>query len=179
MSAGDEIRVRLDKWLWAARFYKTRSLATEAIAGGKVEVNGDRAKPSKAIKPGDEVRVRLVDVPLTQLAIGESRPMPHQLVGQRATDSLEEHGVVRVLEDAAMALLLDVLEVLARGAARRIFLAHIAKPPRELGELLTIGALAKPVDAEMLGLDERRTGEECEARLGIVQRVLREKGNSN
>lgn len=52
-------RVRLDKWLWAARFFKTRSLATEAVAGGKIEVNGERAKPAKGIKPGDEVRVRL------------------------------------------------------------------------------------------------------------------------
>jgi len=51
--------VRLDKWLWAARFFKTRSLATEAVAGGKVEVNGDRAKPAKAVKPGDEIRLRL------------------------------------------------------------------------------------------------------------------------
>lgn len=51
--------VRLDKWLWAARFFKTRSLATEAVAGGKVEVNGERAKPAKAINPGDEIRVRL------------------------------------------------------------------------------------------------------------------------
>src|ERR1041384_8219963 len=51
--------VRLDKWLWAARFFNTRSLATEAIAGGKVDVNGDRAKPAKQIKPGDEVRVRI------------------------------------------------------------------------------------------------------------------------
>ena len=51
--------VRLDKWLWAARFFKTRSLATEAVAGGKVEVNGERAKPAKSIKPGDEVRVKL------------------------------------------------------------------------------------------------------------------------
>jgi len=55
----DSDRVRLDKWLWAARFYKTRSLATEAVDGGKVEVNGDRAKPAKAIKPGDEIRLRL------------------------------------------------------------------------------------------------------------------------
>jgi len=55
----DSDRVRLDKWLWAARFFKTRSLATEAVAGGKVEVNGERAKPAKAIKPGDEVRLRL------------------------------------------------------------------------------------------------------------------------
>jgi len=50
--------VRLDKWLWAARFFKTRSLATDAIGGGKVDVNGDRAKPAKQIKPGDEVRLR-------------------------------------------------------------------------------------------------------------------------
>lgn len=52
-------RVRIDKWLWAARFYKTRSLATEAVAGGKVEVNGERAKPAKTVKPGDEINVRV------------------------------------------------------------------------------------------------------------------------
>jgi ribosome-associated heat shock protein Hsp15 len=51
-------RVRLDKWLWAARFYKTRSLASEAIAGGKVQVNGDRVKRAKPLQVGDEVRVR-------------------------------------------------------------------------------------------------------------------------
>lgn len=50
--------VRLDKWLWAARFFRTRSLAAEAIEGGKVQVNGDRAKRAKQLAPGDEVRVR-------------------------------------------------------------------------------------------------------------------------
>lgn len=50
--------MRVDKWLWAARFYKTRSLAADAVDGGKVQVNGDRAKPSKTVRPGDEVRVR-------------------------------------------------------------------------------------------------------------------------
>jgi ribosome-associated heat shock protein Hsp15 len=51
--------VRLDKWLWAARFFKTRSQATEAVDGGKVEVNGARVKPAKDVKIGDELRIRL------------------------------------------------------------------------------------------------------------------------
>jgi ribosome-associated heat shock protein Hsp15 len=51
--------VRLDKWLWAARFYKTRSAATEAVLGGKVEVNGDGAKPARSVSPGDTIRVRI------------------------------------------------------------------------------------------------------------------------
>ncbi len=56
---GAVARVRIDKWLWAARFFKTRSLAAEAIAGGKVTVGGDRVKAAKMIGAGDEVRVRL------------------------------------------------------------------------------------------------------------------------
>jgi ribosome-associated heat shock protein Hsp15 len=55
----DDGRIRLDKWLWAARFYKTRSLAAEAIGGGKVQVNGERAKRARPLQVGDEVRVRL------------------------------------------------------------------------------------------------------------------------
>jgi ribosome-associated heat shock protein Hsp15 len=52
-------RVRIDKWLWAARFYKTRSQATEAVDGGKVELNDARVKPAKEIRIGDELRIRL------------------------------------------------------------------------------------------------------------------------
>jgi ribosome-associated heat shock protein Hsp15 len=52
-------RVRIDKWLWAARFFKTRSLAAEAVAAGKVEVNGDRIKPAKLIGLGDMISVRV------------------------------------------------------------------------------------------------------------------------
>jgi ribosome-associated heat shock protein Hsp15 len=52
-------KVRIDKWLWAARFFKTRSLAVDAIGGGKVEVNEERVKPAKMIQVGDRVRVRL------------------------------------------------------------------------------------------------------------------------
>lgn len=50
--------VRIDKWLWAARFFKTRALAREAISGGKVHLNGYRVKPGRALKPGDSLRVQ-------------------------------------------------------------------------------------------------------------------------
>ena len=52
------LSVRLDKWLWAARFFKTRALASEAIAHGKVLVNGSRAKSSRSVRVGDELRIR-------------------------------------------------------------------------------------------------------------------------
>ena len=56
--AGDE-RIRLDKWLWAARFFKTRALAAEAIGGGKVEVNDAPVKRARPVAIGDQVRIRL------------------------------------------------------------------------------------------------------------------------
>lgn len=49
---------RIDKWLWAARFFKTRALAAEAVAGGRVHLNGTRAKPGKLVHIGDQVSVR-------------------------------------------------------------------------------------------------------------------------
>ncbi|MEH6493877.1 RNA-binding S4 domain-containing protein [Halopseudomonas sp.] len=51
-------KVRLDKWLWAARFFKTRSLAKAAIEGGKVQCQGERCKPSKEIRVGDQLQIR-------------------------------------------------------------------------------------------------------------------------
>ncbi|MGM0570582.1 ribosome-associated heat shock protein Hsp15 [Marinobacter sp.] len=55
----DKAQVRLDKWLWAARFYKTRSLAKEAIEGGKVHYNDQRCKPGKTVETGATVKLRL------------------------------------------------------------------------------------------------------------------------
>ena len=56
-----ETSVRLDKWLWAARFFKTRSVAREAVSGGKVHLNGNRAKPGRTINIGDELRIQRGD----------------------------------------------------------------------------------------------------------------------
>jgi ribosome-associated heat shock protein Hsp15 len=58
MSESTDAGVRLDKWLWAARFYKTRALAVEAIERHRVEVNGQPAKPGRGLRPGDRVELR-------------------------------------------------------------------------------------------------------------------------
>ncbi len=54
-----EGRVRIDKWLWVARFYKTRGLAAEALDSGKIEVNAEKAKRSRLVQAGDKVRIRI------------------------------------------------------------------------------------------------------------------------
>ena len=59
MTAGDAMRI--DKWLWAARFYKTRSLATAAITAGEVRIARERVKPAREVKPGDSLQIRRGD----------------------------------------------------------------------------------------------------------------------
>ena len=62
--------VRIDKWLWAARLVKTRALAVDAIRGGRVKVNGQPAKPSKDIKPGDEIEFSAGVIRLSAVVLG-------------------------------------------------------------------------------------------------------------
>src|SRR3954464_6960223 len=85
---------RIDKWLWAARFFKTRSLATAAVAGGKVEGNGDAAKASKLVKIGDRIHLRLGPsvYRLTVTAIGERRGSASvaQTLYEEAPESIAE-----------------------------------------------------------------------------------------
>lgn len=57
MTSTDPESIRIDKWLWAARFFKTRKLAADAVAGGKVHYNGQRCKPSKEVKPGCQLLI--------------------------------------------------------------------------------------------------------------------------
>lgn len=75
MTPDETPKVRLDKWLWAARFFKTRSLAATAIETGKVEVNGERAKRAKQLQAGDSLAVRLGPYThqITVLALSERR----------------------------------------------------------------------------------------------------------
>ena len=86
--------MRIDKWLWAARFYKTRSLASEDIDKGRVEVNGQTAKPSREVKPGDTVQVRQGAVQRTVVIAGLSAqrgPAPvAQGLYQETADSIEQ-----------------------------------------------------------------------------------------
>jgi len=64
--------MRIDKWLWAARFFKTRGLATGAVVGGRVHLNGERVKPSREVRLGDTVEVRVGQVQWTVVVIGVS-----------------------------------------------------------------------------------------------------------
>ncbi|WP_319380596.1 RNA-binding S4 domain-containing protein [Thiomicrorhabdus sp.] len=65
-------KIRIDKWLWAARFFKTRGVALDAVKGGKVELNGIKPKPSKTVSIGDKLKItqphRLIDIEVVQLS---------------------------------------------------------------------------------------------------------------
>lgn len=71
----DDAKCRLDKWLWAARFFKTRSLATTAVESGKVHVDSDRVKPAKEVRAGQIIHIRNRDfeIEVTVLALSNMR----------------------------------------------------------------------------------------------------------
>src|SRR3989442_877961 len=88
-------RVRLDRWLWAARFFKTRALAAAAIAAGRVEVNGARAKRAKLVAAGDQLRVRRgpFEYRVVVRGVSEHRPPPAHAAAQlRGAPSLRYEG---------------------------------------------------------------------------------------
>src|SRR4051812_9212171 len=90
-------RLRIDKWLWAARFYKTRSLAVEEIGRGRVEVNGQEVKPAREVKVGDTVSVRQGAVQRDVIVKGLSNmrgpaPVAQQLYEETAGSVLARQG---------------------------------------------------------------------------------------
>lgn len=85
--------VRIDKWLWAARFFKTRRLATDAVSGGHVQINGESIKPSKAIQIGDSIKIvkaqEQFEISVTGLAEKRGSATVAKTLYQETEDSLQ------------------------------------------------------------------------------------------
>jgi ribosome-associated heat shock protein Hsp15 len=94
-----EDKVRVDKWLWAARFFKTRSMAAQAVTGGKVHINGARIKPARLVQPGDELRIRrgeLEFIVIVQVVSEKRRPAKEaQLLYEETEASLQQRQEIR------------------------------------------------------------------------------------
>ncbi|MEE4283980.1 MAG: S4 domain-containing protein [Pseudomonadales bacterium] len=90
--------VRIDRWLWAARFFKTRSLAKAAVEGGKVHVDGQRSKPAKTIRVGQTVEVRkgtvLMTVIVTDLAEQRGSAQIAQALYEETPESIEKREIM-------------------------------------------------------------------------------------
>jgi ribosome-associated heat shock protein Hsp15 len=102
---GDKNRdadVRVDKWLWAAHFFKTRALAAEAVSGGKIQINGERAKPSRVVRIGDRVGIRRGPSEWTIIVKDTSRLRGPAAQAQQLYEETEES---RCQREAAMAQL--------------------------------------------------------------------------
>lgn len=109
MSGDGKTGVRLDKWLWAARFFKTRSLAKAAIEGGKVQFDGSRVKVSKEVNVGDRLRIRQGwdEKDITVTAVSDQRRGTAEAQGlyEETTDSIERRESAAAARKAAGGML--------------------------------------------------------------------------
>jgi len=91
MVGDEDTRQRIDKWLWAARFFKTRGLAAAAVDGGRVKWNGQQVKPARELKPGDELDIVAGELRWTVIVRGlngQRRPAPEaRLLYEETTES--------------------------------------------------------------------------------------------
>lgn len=90
METPDSTRTRLDKWLWAARFFKARAQATEAVEGGKVHVNGARVKPARPVRVGDTLEIRRGTEAFTVVVRGLSERRGPASEAQQLYDETDE-----------------------------------------------------------------------------------------
>ncbi|MFN2329497.1 MAG: RNA-binding S4 domain-containing protein [Chromatocurvus sp.] len=109
MSGDSKTGVRLDKWLWAARFFKTRSLAKAAIEGGKVQLDGNRVKVSKEVTVGDRLRIRQgwdeKDITVTAVSDQRRGAAEAQELYDETTDSIERRESAAAARKAAGGML--------------------------------------------------------------------------
>ncbi|MBF0382006.1 MAG: hypothetical protein HQL69_13365 [Magnetococcales bacterium] len=93
-------KCRLDKWLWAARFFKTRTLATQAVNGGKVHLNGDRCKPGRAMSVGDSLDIRkgtyIFSVKILALSNRRGPAKEAVLLYEESVESIEKRQRVQI-----------------------------------------------------------------------------------
>jgi ribosome-associated heat shock protein Hsp15 len=91
--------VRIDKWLWAARFFKTRSLAAQAVSGGKVQLNGVRVKPARPVEPGDELAINKEGfeycIRVLELAVRRGPARIAQTLYQESEESIRRREALR------------------------------------------------------------------------------------
>jgi ribosome-associated heat shock protein Hsp15 len=123
-SVPDDGTVRIDKWLWAARFYKTRSAATAAVAGGLVHLAGERVKPARDIRPGDILEVRLGTVRRTLVvrALAERRGSASVAAGlyEETPESVADREAQALLRRVAPPIGADLGERPTKQARRRL-----------------------------------------------------------
>jgi ribosome-associated heat shock protein Hsp15 len=121
--------MRLDKWLWAARFFKTRSLASQAVDGGKVYLNGDRTKPAREIRAGDALRIRAGEAEWQVVVLGLSDKRGPARVAQTLYAETAESRALREEQSA--------LRKLAKEPAREIKGRPTKRDRRMLADLQT------------------------------------------
>jgi ribosome-associated heat shock protein Hsp15 len=95
LNAENAAEVRIDKWLWASRFFKTRASASEAVAGGKVHLNGARTKPAKPVKTGDTLRIQRGEVEFIVIVRGLAEKRDPARVAQSLYEETEESRLAR------------------------------------------------------------------------------------
>ena len=88
--AGEQDKVRIDRWLWAARFFKTRSMAAQAVTGGRVHVDGVRVKPAKMVQAGDVLRIRRGEIEFVVTVLGLAAKRGPAKVAQLLYEESEE-----------------------------------------------------------------------------------------